>query len=58
MALFLLGSETKGSAERGKGGGEGCTLCADAVGTAAKWKTFARVTGRDSIRDRVRKSKW
>lgn len=56
--MFLLGSETKGSAERGKGGGERRTLCADAVGTAAKRKAFARVTGRDSIRDRVRKRKW
>lgn len=58
MAFFLLGSETKGSAERGKEGGEGCTLCADAVGTAAKWKTLAGVTGGESIRDRVRKRKW
>ena len=36
---------------RGKTG-EGRALCADAVGRAAKWKAFARVTDRDSVRDR------
>lgn len=38
--------------------GEGCALCADAMGTAAKWKAFARVTDRNSVRDQVRKRKW
>lgn len=58
MTLLLLGGKTKGSVERGKAGGEGCALRADTVGTAAQWKAFARVTGRDSVRDRVQKRKW